>query len=112
MATFKDLEDLDVLNVAVSIKNAGDGLSDALSIGDIELRHFETVLVLLECEVVDIQSPRVKDTDGVQRKHVLKAGRATIVEGKAYDKALDEMSRKLERAAGVDPLPGLGKVDD
>lgn len=112
MATLNDLMNLDVLNTSVKITKTGDGLSKAMSIEGVELHHGQIVQILLECEVIDVQTPRVKDTDGVSRKHVLEAGRATIVEGKAFDKALDEMSRKLEKAAGVEPLPGMGRGED
>lgn len=101
MPSLTDLQDLDVLSSSVKITKTGDGLSKAMSIEGAELHHGQTVLVLLECTVIDVQTPQVKDTDGVQRKHVLEAGRATIVEGKAFDKALDDMSKKIEKAAGV-----------
>lgn len=107
MATLSDLGELDVLNTSVKITKTGDGLSKAMSIEGVELHHGQIVQILLECEVIDIQTPRVKDTDGVSRKHVLEAGRATLVEGKAFDKALDEMSKKLEQAAGVQRIPGV-----
>lgn len=99
---------VDVVGTTVAIRNAGDGLSKAMEVDTPDLQHFQTVHVLLECEVVDIQTPKVKDTDhGVQVKFVLKAGRATIVDDDFALGALDEMTKRLEDAVGTQRIPGV-----
>lgn len=105
-------DDLTFLRTTVKVTNTGDGLSQSMQVQVPDLRHRDVVHVLLECEVVDVQTPLVKDTDGNELKFVFKAGRATIVEGKAYDKALDEMSKRLEKAAGISRIPGIDGEDE
>ena len=73
----------EVLGTTIKITNAGDGLSKAMSIDFQEL----------------------KDADGAMRVHVLKAGRATMVDGKLVADVLDEQDKRLEEAAGVQRLP-------
>lgn len=112
-ATAQDLgtfDGLDVITSSVAITNAGDGLSQAMSIDRRQLHHGETVYVVLECEVVDIQFPKIKDTESLNRKHNLRAGTATIVEKDAVIEVIDEQRVKIERAQGVEQLP-LGDGD-
>ena len=106
-----EFEGFPVLSMTIAVTQAGDGLSKAMSVRPDEMHLGDTVQVLLECEVSKIRYEQVKDTDGVSRVHVLKAGRATIVEGKPFDKALDDMSKKLEAVAGIQRLP-LDEDDD
>lgn len=100
----------DVLGTNVAITNAGDGLSKAMSVEPLELHLGETVYVVLECEVSKVRFDPVKDTQAVQRVHILKAGAATMVDGDLVADVLEEQERKIEEAAGVHRLP-LGADD-
>lgn len=100
-----NFDELNFLSTTVSIRNTGDGLSKAMHVDPPELAHRQKVYVILECEVIDAQTPIIKDTDGNELRYVLKAGRATIVEPKVALKALDDMDKKIEKAAGVTRLP-------
>ncbi len=71
-----------VVRTTISITNAGDGLSDALSIDPQEFHHGDTVFVVLECEVAKVAHvPVDKDVpDLLIRQHTLRAGTGTIVD--------------------------------
>lgn len=101
----QEFEGFPVLSMTIAVTQAGDGLSKAMSVRPEEMHLGDIVQVLIETEVSKIRYEQIKDTDGVARVHTLKAGRATIVEGRAFDKALDDMSKKLESAAGIQRLP-------
>lgn len=96
----------EVLSSTVAVTGAGDGLSQAMKVDPIELHHQETVYVVLECEVSKVRFDPVKDADGaLQRVHVLKAGRATLVDKELVEAALNEQSRKIDEALGNLHLP-------
>jgi hypothetical protein len=98
-------EGRDVLTSSVAVTNAGDGLSQAMSVDRVALHHGDTVYVVLECEVVDVQFPTIRDTDGCNRKHKLRAGTATIVDKATVIAVIDEQRAKIEAARGVEQLP-------
>lgn len=91
----------EVLSAGIAIRNAGDGLSEALSVEPQEFHHGEKVYVVLECEVDKVRFDPVKDSDGLRRIHVFKAGTATIVDESIVSTQLDNQRRKIEEAAGV-----------
>lgn len=95
----------DVITSSVAIRNAGDGLSAAMSIEHTELHHGETVYVVLECEVKDVQFPIIKDTDSLNRKHILRAGMATLVDKTLVNAVMTSQRRKLDEAKGIQSLP-------
>jgi len=98
----------DVLSTSIKITNAGDGLSQAMSIENEILHRKEVVYVVLECEVTKVGFVPMKDTkEGAIREHVLKAGRATLVDGTLVADLLDAQDRKIEEAAGVQRLPEM-----
>ena len=105
-------DDKDVLSTSIAITSAGDGLSKALAVDPQLLHHGEKVYVVLECEVTNVSFPPVKDTDGVSRKHTLKAGMATIVDKELVADVLDAQLAKLEEAAGITRLPFEGDQSD
>lgn len=104
MTDLGTFDGLDVITSSVAITNAGDGLSQAMSIDHRQLHHGETVYVVLECEVVDIQFPKIKDTDSLNRKHKLRAGTATIVDKASVIKVIEEQRVKIEKAQGIERL--------
>ncbi len=71
-----------VVRTTISITNAGDGLSDALSIDPQEFHHGDRVFVVLECEVAKVAHvPVDKEVpDVLVRQHTLRAGVGTIVD--------------------------------
>lgn len=93
-------EGKEVHSSTVAITNAGDGLSKAMKVEPVELHHAQTVWVVLECEVAKVRFDPVKDTDGLQRVHVLRAGRSTLIDGDLVRAALDEQQEKIDEALG------------
>lgn len=96
-----DLGDLDGIPVAgttIAIRNAGDGLSKAMKVDPKILHHRETVFVVLECEVIDVQFPEIKDANEIMRKHVLRAGVATIIDRSSVIAAIDAQRDKIQAA--------------
>lgn len=103
----------DVVAAGVSIRNAGDGLSEAMNVEPTEMPIDQTVHVVLECTVTRHTYEELKDSDDLKLVHVLKAGRATIVESDIVDHHLDEQQRRIEEAEGVQRLfdeDGEGEV--
>lgn len=92
---------------SVKITNSGDGLSKALAVDPPNVRHRDTVHVVLECVVADMQTPIIKDSDGNELKMVLRAGRASIVDADLVAEVLDEQDRRIEEAAGIQRIPGM-----
>lgn len=90
---------------SVKITNSGDGLSKALEVDPPNVQHRDTVYVVLECMVVDMQTPIMKDSDGNELKVVLRAGRASIVDADLVTSVLDEQDQRIEEAAGIQRLP-------
>lgn len=100
----------DVLGTNVAVTNAGDGLSKAMAVEPMEMHLDETVFVVLECKVAKVRFDPIKDTTGVQRVHVLRAGRATMIDGDVVKDALEQQDIAIEEAHGVKRLP-LGATD-
>lgn len=97
-------EGLDVITSSVAIGNAGDGLSQAMSIAHTQLHHGQTVYVVLECEVVDVQHPKIKNTESLNRKHKLRAGTATLVDKELVISLLDKQRTAINAAKGIQEL--------
>lgn len=94
-----DFEGLEVIATTIAIRNTGDGLSKAMEVDPQVLHQNDTVYVVMECKVTDVAHPTVKDAETkVTRKHVLKAGNATIVDGKLVRVALNEIADKIQKA--------------
>lgn len=101
MSKLTPFDGKEVLSAGIAIRNAGDGLSEALSVEPQEFHHGEKVYVVLECEVDKVRFDPVKDSDGLRRIHVFKAGTATIVDESVVVQQLDLQRRKIEEAQGV-----------
>lgn len=100
------LEGIELDEVKIKITNAGDGLSKALEIEPRDFHKDETVHIVLECKPNGVDFRPVKDTDNAWTlAYVLRAGRATIVDGDLVADVLDAQDRKLEAAAGIQRLP-------
>src|SRR5262245_46125916 len=105
-------EGADVLRTQVAVTNAGDGLSQALGIQPQAIKLGQTFYVVLECLVQQIKYVPAVDKqhpeDGLARVHVLRAGRATLVDKEAVTEALDAQAEKIrlarEAAEGIQRL--------
>jgi hypothetical protein len=90
-----------VLSTSIAITGAGDGLSKAMAIEPQEMHHGQTVIVVSECVVNKVRFDPIKDTDGLQRVHVLRAGTSTIMDGDVVREALRIQKAKIDTAAAL-----------
>lgn len=99
-----------VIKTTISVRNAGDGLSQAMEVDPQLLHQGDTVYVVMECAVGPVSFDPVKDSDSdCLRKHVLRAGAATIVDADLVKQAVEAQTEKIiasrEAAAGIQRVP-------
>lgn len=106
----------DVLRTSIAIRNAGDGLSEAMGIDPNTLDIGSTVYVVLECVVDAHDHKRIKDLDALELVQVLKAGTATLIDRDEVHEAVARQAEKIKRAkedaAGVKRLPYTEELQD
>lgn len=116
MPKLEPFEGKEVVKTSIAITNAGDGLSEAMKVKPTMMKLGQTVYVLMECEVAKIRHEELKDTDTLNRVHVLKAGAATIVTKKFAEDHIKAQKAEIERAkdaaAGVERIPGTAPYSD
>lgn len=105
-------EGRDVIATGVEMPGASGGLNKALAVSALELHHGEKAYLILETEVVKVRHDPVKDTDCLQRVHVLRVENATTIDEGAVREALDAQVLRQEAAAGVQRLPLDETTDD
>lgn len=95
-------EGRDVISSTIAVKNAGDGLSQAMSIDPVAYHEGDEVTIVMRCTVGPITFKRVKDTEAMTRSHAFIAGTATVLtEEGAVAAILDEQERLIEEAKGI-----------
>lgn len=98
-------EGREVVGARVAIINAGDGLSKAMAIEPEELKHDQTVWVVLEGVVEDVGFKRSKDDPGkLNRVMRIKAGIATLVDEELVKDVLETQRIAIEESEGVTRL--------
>lgn len=98
-------EGRDIVQTSVAVTNAGDGLSQSLTVEPKILHVGDTGAVVLEYEVVRIQFRPIGDTEVLNRIATLRAGNATLIERDTVAAALDANLIRIEQARGVERLP-------
>ena len=104
--------DRDVVESAIRIVGAGDGLSAALELEPGELELDDGVQVVLRCTVTKAPLEPIKDSDEARRVHTLRATFGSIVDEKAARKLLDVTRKAIETASGVQRLAGVADDDE
>lgn len=120
IAGLKRFEGRDVLASTIKVTNAGDGLSEALSVDPAEYELHDTVYVVLECEVSRVSYEDMPKVEGASRRvQTLKTQHAAIVDGQAVAAMLAETKRKIaikreqdEAEKGIIKLPGTSVEDE
>lgn len=107
-----DYEGHAVAGTTVSIRNTGDGLSQAMKVDPVKLDFGSTVYVVLECEVEKHRYESAGFADDLILVNMLKAGRATLIDGDVVRVALDDQAKKIEEAEGTQRLPGTDLADE
>lgn len=114
--TLAKFEGRDVVDTTVAITKAGDGLSAALEVEPVELRHKQIVQVILECEVGAVTFKQATEGEGLVRVHKLVTSRATLItqDHPLHGATLGELNNMTERLAeaGISKgsIPGQGTL--
>lgn len=96
MPNLGEFEGRAVTKTTISVRNAGDGLSQAMKVDPQLLHQSDTVYVVMECKVGPVQFDPIKDSETeCERKHVLRAGAATIVDADLVKGAVAAMTEKI-----------------
>jgi hypothetical protein len=93
----------------IEMPGASGGLNKALRVDEMELHHGDRVTIVVDCEVTKVRFDPVKDTDGLERVHVLRVLNASTIDESVVRDALDDQARRVEAARGVHALPGPGE---
>lgn len=102
-----EFEGRQVTKTTISVRNAGDGLSQAMKVAPQLLHQSATVYVVMECVVGPVQFDQIKDSEGeCERKHVLRAGAATIVDADLVKAAVEAMTAKIIEAREAESKQG------
>ncbi len=94
-----------VLATAVKITNAGDGLSQALTVAPRVMHRDEEVFIVLHCKVGRVAFDPIKDIEGVTRVHTLTTILGTMVDKSLVYEMIAEQQRVNDEARGISPLP-------
>lgn len=105
MSQLVQFEGHDVIASGIEMPGASGGLNKALRVNNLQLHHGETVRVVIEAEVVKVRHDAVKDTEALERIHVLKVENAAVVDEELVAEILDAQRVRVEEAAGVTRLP-------
>lgn len=113
MPNLTPFEGHEVIGTSLTIKKAGDGLSPALKIEPVEYEHGEHVFVVLKTKVANVQFVPSKDNaEALIRLHTVDTEEATIVEESQVRSLLAAQRKKIEKAEGIERLPGLDEPDE
>jgi hypothetical protein len=88
----------DVLRTTIAVRNAGDGLSEALGIDPQELAIGSKVVLVLECEVKGHDYEPIPNTQALVLKQVLRAGTATLIDADVVREALHAQRERIDKA--------------
>ena len=103
--TLTDFEGVPVDSTGIEMPGAGGGLNKALAIDEMELHHGDEGTLVLRYKVVKVRFDPIKDSDHLQRVHVLQVTNAASIDGETVDAVLEEQERRNEEARGVKRLP-------
>jgi hypothetical protein len=85
-----------VTKTTISVRNAGDGLSQAMAVDPQLLHQSDTVYVVIECKVGPVSFDPIKDSETeCERKHVLKAGAATTIDAALVKDVIAAQTAKI-----------------
>jgi hypothetical protein len=94
----------DVISSGVEMPGASGGLNKALTVNNLELHHGDTVTLVIEAEVKKVRMDPIKETDALQRVHVLQVQNAATIEGDLVAEVLEQQRIRVEESRGVTRL--------
>lgn len=89
---------MDVLRTTIIVTNAGDGLSQSMSIDPVELEIGSRHVLVLDVEVVEHKHRPIKDVDALELRQVLRASTATLAAGEDVRAMLAAQEERILRA--------------
>ncbi len=99
-------EGRDVVGTVVALTNTGDGLSKAVTVRSVEIRHGEKVYLVVEAEADAIRFDRSKDDPSkLIRKQILLGGTIAIVDFALVSAVLEAQEKANDLAAGKAAIP-------
>lgn len=99
-------EGRDVIGTVVALTNTGDGLSKAVTVRSVEIKHGEKVYLVVEAEADAIRFDRSKDDPSkLIRKQILRGGTIAIVDFALVSAVLDAQEKANDKAAGRAAIP-------
>lgn len=106
-----------VTKTTIAVRNAGDGLSAAMKVNPEALHQGDTVYVVLECKVGPVSFDPIKDSETeCERKHVLRAGAATLIDSEyvkdAIAKQTDAIIAARDEEAGRQQLAPVDRAQE
>lgn len=95
-----------VVRSTIALRNAGDGLSEALQVDPALLHIGDTVYVVMETRVSSIEFPELSpDTPNlVERKAVLRAGTALLADDDLVGGMIDKQKERVQARRAADRL--------
>lgn len=100
-----------VVSSGFTMPGASGGLNAALTVNNLELHKDEEITLAISCKVRQLNFPSVKDTDGVQRVHVLDVKGVAVIDSDTVAEAIEAQRLRVEQATGVNRMPdGSGDV--
>jgi hypothetical protein len=98
-------EGIPVVSSGFTMPGASGGLNAALTVNNMELHKDDEIVLAVSCRVKQLNFPAVKDTDGVQRVHVLDVKGVAVIDEDAVAEALEAQRVRVEEAQGIKRLP-------
>lgn len=89
-----------IVGFGIIVRNAGDGLSQAMAVEPMDIQVGDEVYLLVEAKCVDVhhpaEDPKYPEIGGVRKIPVLRAGTATFIDGEQAAGAI-ERQREANR---------------
>lgn len=108
----QEFEGRTVVASGVEMPGASGGLNKALVVNDLELHHGDTGVLVIEFTVGKVRFDPIKDTDQLERVHVLRVTNASPVDEGLVRDVLDQQVVRQEEAKGIKRLPYSGDDPD
>jgi hypothetical protein len=103
----------EVINASVVLKDAGDGLSKALTVEPFDIESGDEGYIAIRWTAGAVHFVPVKDAPGCfTRKVDLHAQEGTFLEDEAVEQAIERTKIAIEEHEGVHRLPLEGNGDD
>lgn len=101
-----EFEGLAVVESAIALVGAGDGLSKAVEVDPVDIKIGDQVKVVYgtHCSQIKFKA-HPDDPNKLVRTIVLSADQATIVEAELVAAVLDAQQERIDKAAGVSRIP-------